>query len=83
MGDRLIEIGIDELKRLRNLYTTDGITSYTAFVTIDTYLRWNEQGLRSKNGNIKFFCLNSDISNGTFLVVVSLIKIAKLSTIIS
>lgn len=71
MEDRLTEISIEDLKRLRNLYTPDGIKSYTAFVTIDNYLRWTEQEQKTNNGNIKFFCLNGDISNGTFAIVVS------------
>lgn len=72
MEDRLAEISIDGLKRLRDLYNPDGIKSYTTFVTIDTYLRWNEQNPRSKDENIKFYCLNGNISDGTFLVIVSL-----------
>lgn len=73
MEDRLTEISIEDLKRLRELYTPDGIKSYTAFVTIDNYLRWTEQEQKpnNNNGNIKFFCLNDDISNGTFAIVVS------------
>lgn len=72
MEDRLTEISVEELKRLRDLYTPDGIKSYTAFVTIDNYLRWTDQDRKTANGNIKFYCLNDDISNGTFVVVVSL-----------
>lgn len=30
----MIETSSDDLKRLRDLYTTDGVKSYTAFVTI-------------------------------------------------
>lgn len=71
MEDRLTEISVEELKRLRDLYTPDGIKSYTAFVTIDNYLRWTDQDRKTTNGNIKFYCLNDDISNGTFAVVVS------------
>lgn len=71
MEDRLTEINIEDLKRLRDMYKPDGIKSYTAFVTIDTYLRWDERDRRANGGNIKFFCLNDDISNGTFVVVVS------------
>lgn len=75
MEDRLTEISIDGLKRLRAFYTQDGIHNYTTFVTIDTYLRWNEQDPRSKDENIKFFCLNDDISGGTFLVIVSIFRV--------
>lgn len=75
MEDQLTEISIEDLKRLRDLYTPDGTKSYTAFVTIDNYLRWTEQEQKANNGNIKFFCLNDDISNGTFAIVVSFIEI--------
>lgn len=71
MGDRLTEISIEDLKCLRDLYTPDGIKSYTAFVTIDTYLRWNAQDPQSQDDSIKFYCLNGNISGGTFLVTVS------------
>lgn len=50
MDDRMIETSFDDLKRLRDLYTTDGVKSYTAFVTIDTYRRWNEQDRKASNG---------------------------------
>ena len=70
MGDRLIEINIEDLKRLRNLYTPDGIKSYTAFVTIDSYIRWIEKDQKAKD-QIKVYCLNGDISGGTYVVVVS------------
>lgn len=78
MENKLTEISIEDLKRLRDLYTPDGMKSYTAFVTIDSYLRWNDEDPGAKNGNIKFFSLNGDISGGTFLVVVSFIEIANL-----
>lgn len=80
MGDRLTEISIEDLKRLRDLYTPDashGIKSLAAFVTIDTCIRWSEEDPRSKSENIKIYCLNGNISGGTFLVVVSFIKIAE------
>lgn len=57
MEDRLTEIGVEDLKRLRDLYTPDGVKSYATFVTIDTYLRWNEQDRIANDENIKFFCL--------------------------
>ena len=75
MGDRLTEISIEDLKRLRDLYTPDGVKSYTAFVTIENFLRWNEKDQKIKNENIKFLGLNDDISNGTFVVIVSFIEI--------
>lgn len=79
MEDRLTQISIEDLTRLRDLYTPDGIKSYTAFVTIENYLRWTDHDRKTNNGNIKFFCLNGDISNGTFVIVVSFIKIAELN----
>lgn len=80
MEDQLTEIGIEDLIRLRDLYLPDGKKSYTAFVTIDNFLRWNGPDRLKRNENIKFFCLNGNISGGTFVVVVSFIEISKRSS---
>lgn len=73
MSDRLTDISIEDLKRLRDLYTPDGRKSYAGFATIDNYLRWNSHEQESNNENIKFFCLNGNIAGGTFVVIVSFI----------
>lgn len=75
MSDRLIEITIEDLKRLRDLYKPDGIKNYAAFVAIDNYLRWNDQDKRENIEDINFSCLNSNVSGGTFVVGVRFIRI--------
>lgn len=75
MSDRLTEISIENLRRLRDLYTPDGIKNYAAFAAIDNYLRWNDQDHKEHIENINFFCLNGNVSGGTFVVVVSVIRI--------
>lgn len=69
MVDKLIKIDRKNLHILKTLYTPDASKNYTAFTTIDTYIRWFEQDPNVKN--IIFFCLNDDFSDGTFVVIVS------------
>lgn len=69
MVDKLTEIDRKTLPLLRDLYTPDGSKNYMAFTAIDTYIRWFEQD--STINDIKFFCLNDDFSDGTFVVTVS------------
>lgn len=73
MEDKLTEIDRKNLPLLRDLYKPNGNKSYTAFVTIDTYIRWLQQNPNIKN--LKFYCLNDDFSRGTFVVTVSTIEI--------
>lgn len=70
MTDRLVEIDRIDLSNLKNLYTPDGAKSYVAYTTIDNYIRWFEQDPNVKH--IKFYCLNGDITDGTFVVTVSI-----------
>lgn len=72
MVDKLIVIDRKDLPVLKALYTPNGSKNYTAYTTIDTYIRWFEQD--SNVEHIKFFCLNGDFSDGTFVVIVSLLK---------
>ncbi|XP_055309494.1 uncharacterized protein LOC129573206 [Sitodiplosis mosellana] len=66
MVDKLTEIARRDLPILKSLYTPDGSKNYIAFATVDTYIRWFEQDPNVKH--IKFFCLNGDFSDGTFVV---------------
>lgn len=70
MSDSLVEIERKDLRTLKQLYAPDGIKSYIAYTTIDNYIRWFEQNSNIKH--VKFFCLNGDFSDGTFVVTVSL-----------
>lgn len=71
MADRLVEIDQKDWQNLKNLYKPDGSKSYIAFTAIDNYIRWFQQNPSFKT--IKFFCLNGDFSDGTFVVTVNFI----------
>lgn len=71
MTDYLAEIDRKDWPKLRDLYTPNGIKSYVAFITIDNFIRWFEQDPNIKH--VKFYCLNGDFSEGTFVIIVSLI----------
>ncbi|XP_031619018.1 uncharacterized protein LOC116338095 [Contarinia nasturtii] len=64
--ERLFEIGRKDLKKLKNLYSPDGKKSYVTYVTISNYIRWFEQN--PKLTNVKFYSLNGNFSDGTFVV---------------
>lgn len=70
MQDQLKVIEKKDLPLLRDLYKPGGTRSYTAYVTIDTYIRWFQQD--PDITNVEFYCLNGDISHGTFVVTVSI-----------
>lgn len=72
MIDNLTEIDRQDLPFLQALYTRDRPENYITFMTIDNYIRWFKQDPDVKN--IKFFCLNGDFSDGTFVVTVSPLK---------
>lgn len=69
MSDRLVEIDRKDWSSLKQLYTPDGDKSYTAYITIDSYIRCIEQNPNDEY--IKLYCLNGDFSDGTFAVTVS------------
>lgn len=66
----LAEIGRKDLPILLNLYKRNDLKHYIAYTTIENYIRWIEQDVNDKN--VKFFCLNGDFSDGTFVVTVSI-----------
>lgn len=71
MSDKLIEIPIESLPKLRDLYRVDWPAYITACYTVDTCIQWF-----SKNPNLKdirILCLNGNWrEDGTFIMVVSL-----------
>lgn len=73
MADKLTEIDRKDLLLLRELYKPDGVKSYISYITIDTYIRWLQQDPNIKY--LTFYCLNGDLSQGTFVVLVSAINI--------
>lgn len=75
-ADRLVEIQQKDLSILKNMYTSEnGCKTNIAYVTIDNYIRWLEID-PSESKDIRFFCLNGDFSDGTFIVIVSIILYA-------
>lgn len=71
MADRLVEMKIEDLAKLQELYkparsVKDG---YIGLMTIESHIRWLKQDPQLKN--VRFFCLNGDYSDGTFAVTVS------------
>lgn len=69
MKDQITEIHRKDLPVLRDLYRSNGLKNDISFVTIDTYIRWLQQD--PQINHLKFFCLNGNISHGTFVVIVS------------
>lgn len=70
--DRLVEIQKKNLCILKDLYAAkNGSRTSIAFSTIDTYIRWIEKD-PNESKYIRFFCLNGDFSDGTFIVIVSM-----------
>lgn len=69
MTDQIVEINRKDWPKLKELYTPDGVKSYIAYTTIDNYIRWFDQDPNTKH--VKFYCLNGDFSDGTFVVTVS------------
>lgn len=64
-----MEIDRKDLPLLRDLYKADSSRRYITYVVIDTYIKWIQH-----DPNIEyliFYCLNGDLSHGTFVVFVS------------
>lgn len=72
MTDSLVEINPKDWIKLKELYNPDGVRNYIAYTTIDNYIRWIDHDEQGRH--IKFFCLNGDFSDGTFVVTVSSFK---------
>lgn len=69
MTDRLVEIQYSDLPTLKKLYSSDELRCHIGYMTIDTYIRLLEK-FPEESKCIKFFCLNGDFSDGTFIVTV-------------
>lgn len=68
MSDRLVEIDRNELHHLKRIHEANGSETYVAYMTISNYIKWFEQDANLKN--IKFYCLNGNYSDGSFIVTV-------------
>lgn len=69
MGDQLTEIDRNDLPKLRELYKPGSSRCYIVYMTIDNYIRWFRQDPNVEHVN--FYCLNGDLSHGTFVITVS------------
>lgn len=69
MSNSLVEIGRKEWSTLLDLYKPDGIEYNISYTTIYNYIRWFEQNPNIQH--VKFYCLNGDFSDGTFVITVS------------
>lgn len=82
MTDKLVEIGSADLPALKKIYKDATPDNFLAILTIENYIRWFEQD--PDVTDVKFFCLNGDFSDGTFVVVVSdfivLLNVIKIKT---
>lgn len=67
--NQLVEIPHEELSILRDMYLKDWPNNLNGYYTIDNFIRWLEKESNIKN--LKFYSLNGDYSDGTFLIVVS------------
>lgn len=69
MADRMVRIdSFEKLNYLKESYQRNAET-YITYIVIKGYIGWMEQDPTIKNLN--FFSLNGDISDGTFVVIVS------------
>lgn len=70
--DRLVEMQQKDLRILRDLHAAkEGSRTSIALATIDIHIQWLEKD-PNESRYIKFFCLNGDFSDGTFIVIVSI-----------
>lgn len=82
--DRLVEIPLQDLPTLKNLYKSSENESRTriAYGSIDVYIRWLEQDPNA-NTYIKFYSLNGNFSDGTFIVIVSISPYASSTNVLN
>lgn len=74
MTDHVVEIQHNDWTNLKKLYTPDGLKNFSiAYMAIENYIRWVEQS-PDESEHIKFFCLNGDFSDGTFVITVSFVS---------
>lgn len=66
----LSEISRADLPCLRDLYLKDWPENLIGYYTVNNFIRWLENDPNIKN--LHFYCLNGDISDGTFAIIVSI-----------
>ncbi len=68
MENKLVEISVDDAKKLMEMYRKDWPKFINDHQALDTFVRW-----RNRGANIKVFSLNGKWEeDGTFIIVVCL-----------
>lgn len=68
-ADRLVEIKHDGLIELKNVYSPESTNNILGQSTIANYIRCTEK--ESNLANFTFYSLNGDLTDGTFVFLVS------------
>lgn len=68
MGDKLVEIPLKQLENLKEKYQENWPSNLVPYYTIQNYINWFEKV--SSLPKIKFYSLNGDFRDGTYLIVV-------------
>lgn len=71
--DKIIEIPRSDLPQLRDLFKQDWPKHIIGHDLVNNYIRWFEQDPNFDEA--KFYALNGDCSDGTFIVIVSTILV--------
>lgn len=66
---KLVEIDRSELVQLRNLYLVNWPENMLGYYTVENFIRWLEK--EPTLGNLVFYSLNGDWSDGTFVAIVT------------
>lgn len=70
MQDKICEISPEKWAELRDLFQPDWPKNIYAYNLLQNYIHWVEKDPNIKN--LKVYSLNGDWSDGTFVVVVSI-----------
>lgn len=76
--NELVEIKPVDWPELRDKFLDNWPVDHVGYYLVDNYVRWVNQDSNIKN--LKFYSLNGDWSDGTFVVVVSILL--KLKTLV-
>lgn len=67
-------LGISDWPRLQNLYRQDWPKYIVPYCLIQNYISWHAKDEEYVDKNVKLVCLDDDWSDGTFLLLVSLVR---------
>lgn len=72
MQEKICEIPVEKWTELRDLFLPDWPKNIYAFNLLENYINWIKKDPNIKN--LKIYSLSGDWSDGTFVVVVSIIN---------